>query len=183
MRSRSPCQAPSFGRGCTARAYSKDVAPDRRTFRTVFRDTFSSRTISLIGLPLTRCSRLIRPIVSTTSIPATRSASQAGQLAHHCKKGGKVGRRSPLYRGQSSTPDHSLEQEFNSLHAQREACEAFIRSQRHEGWTYLPQPYDDGGRSGGNLERPALQQLLADIRDGKVDVVVVVVVVYKIDRL
>jgi DNA invertase Pin-like site-specific DNA recombinase len=72
-----------------------------------------------------------------------------------------------------------LEQEFNSLHAQREACEAYIRSQRHEGWSCLPQAYDDGGRSGGNLERPALQQLLAEIREGKVDVVVV----YKIDRL
>jgi DNA invertase Pin-like site-specific DNA recombinase len=72
-----------------------------------------------------------------------------------------------------------LEQEFNSLHAQREACEAFIRSQRHEGWSCLPQAYDDGGRSGGNLERPALQQLLAEIREGQVDVVVV----YKIDRL
>jgi DNA invertase Pin-like site-specific DNA recombinase len=72
-----------------------------------------------------------------------------------------------------------VEQEFNSLHAQREACEAFIKSQRHEGWSCLPQAYDDGGRSGGNLERPALQQLLAEIREGKVDVVVV----YKIDRL
>ncbi len=75
--------------------------------------------------------------------------------------------------------EEGLEQEFNSLHAQREACEAFIRSQRHEGWSCLPQAYDDGGRSGGNLERPALQQLLAEIREGKVDVVVV----YKIDRL
>jgi len=72
-----------------------------------------------------------------------------------------------------------LEQEFNSLHAQREACEAFIKSQRHEGWSCLPQAYDDGGRSGGNMERPALKQLIADIREGKVEVVVV----YKIDRL
>jgi DNA invertase Pin-like site-specific DNA recombinase len=72
-----------------------------------------------------------------------------------------------------------LEQEFNSLHAQREACEAFIKSQRHEGWSSLPQAYDDGGRSGGNMERPALQLLLGDIREGRVDVVVV----YKIDRL
>ena len=77
-RSRSPCQAPSFGRGCTARSYSNDVAPDRRTFRTVFRDTFSSRTISLIDLPLTRCSRLIRPIVSTTSIPRHPLGIQSG---------------------------------------------------------------------------------------------------------
>ena len=85
--------------------------------------------------------------------------------------------RCAIYTRKSS--EEGLEQEFNSLHAQREACEAFIRSQRHEGWSCLPQAYDDGGRSGGNLERPELQQLLADIREGKVDVVVV----YKIDRL
>jgi DNA invertase Pin-like site-specific DNA recombinase len=85
--------------------------------------------------------------------------------------------RCAIYTRKSS--EEGLEQEFNSLHAQREACEAFIRSQRHEGWSCLPQAYDDGGRSGGNIERPALQLLLADIREGKVDVVVV----YKIDRL
>jgi DNA invertase Pin-like site-specific DNA recombinase len=85
--------------------------------------------------------------------------------------------RCAIYTRKSS--EEGLEQEFNSLHAQREACEAFIRSQRHEGWSCLPQAYDDGGRSGGNLERPALQHLLAEIRDGKVEVVVV----YKIDRL
>jgi DNA invertase Pin-like site-specific DNA recombinase len=85
--------------------------------------------------------------------------------------------RCAVYTRKSS--EEGLEQEFNSLHAQREACEAFIRSQRHEGWACLPQAYDDGGRSGGNMERPALQQLLGEIREGKVDVVVV----YKIDRL
>src|SRR6202166_1053286 len=85
--------------------------------------------------------------------------------------------RCAVYTRKSS--EEGLEQEFNSLHAQREACEAFIRSQRHEGWSCLPQAYDDGGRSGGNMERPALQLLLADIREGKVDVAVV----YKIDRL
>ncbi|HZK89404.1 MAG TPA: recombinase family protein [Stellaceae bacterium] len=85
--------------------------------------------------------------------------------------------RCAIYTRKSS--EEGLEQEFNSLHAQREACEAFIRSQRHEGWTCLPQAFDDGGRSGGNMERPALQRLLAEIREGKVDVVVV----YKIDRL
>jgi len=77
-----------------------------------------------------------------------------------------------------STED-GLEQEFNSLHAQREACEAFILSQASLGWTLVPDHYDDGGVSGGTMERPALQRLLADITDGKVDVVVV----YKIDRL
>ena len=86
--------------------YSKEVAPDRRTFRTVFRDTFRSRAISLIGLPLTRCSRLIRPIVSTTSIPRHPLGIPSGAACRHRKKGVKVGRRSPLYRGQSSTPDH-----------------------------------------------------------------------------
>jgi site-specific DNA recombinase len=85
--------------------------------------------------------------------------------------------RCAIYTRKSS--EEGLEQEFNSLHAQREACEAYIGSQRHEGWACLPQPYDDGGRSGGTMDRPALQELLADIRDGKVDVVVV----YKIDRL
>src|SRR5712672_4486436 len=85
--------------------------------------------------------------------------------------------RCAIYTRKSS--EEGLEQEFNSLHAQREACEAFIRSRRQEGWSCLPQAYDDGGRSGGNLERPALQQLLAEIRECKVDVVVV----YKIDRL
>jgi site-specific DNA recombinase len=67
--------------------------------------------------------------------------------------------RCAVYTRKSS--EEGLEQEFNSLHAQREACQAFIRSQRHEGWSCLPQAYDDGGRSGGNMERPALQQLLA----------------------
>jgi DNA invertase Pin-like site-specific DNA recombinase len=72
-----------------------------------------------------------------------------------------------------------LEQSFNSLHAQREACEAYILSQRHEGWSVIPTAYDDGGFSGGTMERPALKALLADISAGQVDVVVV----YKIDRL
>src|SRR3954452_1500141 len=75
--------------------------------------------------------------------------------------------------------EEGLEKEFNSLHAQREACEAFIASQRSEGWALVRDPYDDGGFSGGTLERPALKQLIADIEEGLVDVVVV----YKIDRL
>ena len=69
--------------------------------------------------------------------------------------------------------------EFNSLDAQREACEAYVASQRAEGWLLVPDRYDDGGFSGGTLDRPALKRLLADIEAGKVDVVVV----YKIDRL
>jgi DNA invertase Pin-like site-specific DNA recombinase len=72
-----------------------------------------------------------------------------------------------------------LEQSFNSLDAQREACEAFILSQRHEGWRVVPARYDDGGYSGGNMDRPALKQLLEDIAAQKIDTVVV----YKVDRL
>jgi site-specific DNA recombinase len=87
--------------------------------------------------------------------------------------GAKTGR----YTRKSS--EEGLEQDFNSLDAQREACEAFVLSQKHEGWVALPAQYDDGGYSGGTLERPALQRLLGDIRGSKVDVVVV----YKIDRL
>lgn len=75
--------------------------------------------------------------------------------------------------------EEGLEQDFNSLHAQREACEAYIASQKHEGWVLLPQTYDDGGISGGHLDRPGIQQLLADIDAGLVDQIVV----YKVDRL
>jgi len=75
--------------------------------------------------------------------------------------------------------EHGLEQEFNSLHSQREACEAYIKSQASQGWKVLPQHYDDPAYSGGNLDRPALKRILRDIEHDKVDVVVV----YKIDRL
>src|SRR5215468_3655686 len=85
--------------------------------------------------------------------------------------------RCAIYTRKSS--EEGLEQEFNSLQAQREACEAFITSQRHEGWVCLRAGYDDGGFSGATLDRPALQRLLADIAAGRVDIVVV----YKIDRL
>ena len=86
-------------------------------------------------------------------------------------------RRCAVYTRKSS--EEGLEQEFNSLHAQREACEAFIRSQAGEGWRLIKTAYDDGGVSGGTMERPALQRLLANIREGLIDVVVV----YKVDRL
>src|SRR3954449_5828475 len=85
--------------------------------------------------------------------------------------------RCAVYTRKSS--EEGLEQEFNSLHAQREAWEAYIRSQRHEGWAMLPAAYDDGGFSGGNLQRPGLQRLLGDVRAGRVDVIVT----YKVDRL
>jgi site-specific DNA recombinase len=75
--------------------------------------------------------------------------------------------------------EEGLEQDFNSLHAQREACEAYIRSQQGEGWRLRKTSYNDGGLSGATMERPALKQLLTDIEEGLVDVVVV----YKVDRL
>jgi site-specific DNA recombinase len=86
-------------------------------------------------------------------------------------------RRCAIYTRKSS--EEGLEQNFNSLHAQREACEAFIKSQASEGWKLVKTAYDDGGLSGGTMERPALRRLLADIGEGLVDAVVV----YKVDRL
>src|SRR5437764_521354 len=88
-----------------------------------------------------------------------------------------IRRRCAIYTRKSS--EEGLEQEFNSLAAQREACEAYIRSQRDEGWVLAKTRYDDGGFSGGNIERPALQDLLGDIRAGRIGIVVV----YKVDRL
>src|SRR4030088_2163267 len=86
-------------------------------------------------------------------------------------------RRCAIYTRKSS--EEGLEQEFNSLHALREACEAYIRSQRHEGWVVIPTAFDDGGFSGGTMERSGLERLLADICAHRVDVVVT----YKVDRL
>ena len=85
--------------------------------------------------------------------------------------------RCAIYTRKSS--EEGLEQAFNSLDAQREACAAFVTSQKHEGWAVLPALYDDGGFSGGTMERPALKRLMADIEAGHIDVVVV----YKVDRL
>jgi len=75
--------------------------------------------------------------------------------------------------------DERLDQSFNSIDAQKEAGHAFIKSQSHEGWIAVDDYYDDGGFSGGNMDRPALKRLMADIQMGKIDIVVV----YKIDRL
>ena len=85
--------------------------------------------------------------------------------------------RCAIYTRKSS--EEGLEQDFNSLDAQREACEAYVASQRSEGWIALSKMYDDGGFSGGTMERPALKELLADIDGGLVDLVIV----YKVDRL
>src|SRR5499433_255729 len=92
-------------------------------------------------------------------------------------RGDAGSKRCAIYTRKSS--EEGLEQEFNSLAAQREACEAYIRSQQHEGWVLSKTRYDDGGFSGGNLERPALQHLLTDVRGDRIDIVVV----YKVDRL
>ena len=85
--------------------------------------------------------------------------------------------RCAIYTRKSS--EEGLEQEFNSLDAQYEACKSYIASQKHEGWTVVSERYDDGGFSGGSMERPGLKALLADVAVGKIDVVVI----YKIDRL
>ncbi|MCH9028571.1 MAG: recombinase family protein, partial [Bacteroidetes bacterium] len=86
-------------------------------------------------------------------------------------------KRCAIYTRKSS--EEGLEQDFNSLQAQREACEAYIQSQQHEGWVLNNTAYDDGGYSGGNLDRPGLTNLLNDIEQGQVDIVLV----YKVDRL
>lgn len=85
--------------------------------------------------------------------------------------------RCAIYTRKST--EEGLDQAFNSLDAQREACAAYITSQRHEGWTLVPACYDDGGFSGGSMERPGLRRLLADVESGRIDVIVV----YKVDRL
>jgi site-specific DNA recombinase len=88
-----------------------------------------------------------------------------------------IRQRCAIYTRKST--EEGLEQSFNSLDAQREACSAYILSQRHEGWSELSDRYDDGGFSGGSMERPGLRRLLADVRAGRLDVIVV----YKVDRL
>src|SRR5580698_4846511 len=86
-------------------------------------------------------------------------------------------KRCAVYTRKST--EEGLEQAFNSLHAQRESCEAYIKSQAHEGWKLVKTAYDDGGLSGGNMERPALKQLLTEVAAGRVHIIVV----YKVDRL
>ena len=92
-------------------------------------------------------------------------------VSAHTKK------RCAIYTRKST--EEGLNQEFNSLHAQREACEAYVESQKNEGWHLLPDAFDDGGFSGGNMDRPALKRLIADIEADKIDIVLV----YKVDRL
>ena len=106
-----------------------------------------------------------------------RSARQAFERSVTVKTGSAKQVRCAIYTRVST--DQGLEQDFNSLDAQYDASQAYIRSQAHAGWTPLRGKYDDGGFSGGNTDRPALQRLLDDVRAGKVDVIVV----YKVDRL
>jgi site-specific DNA recombinase len=93
------------------------------------------------------------------------------------KPAAKKPQRCAIYTRVST--DNGLELEFNSLHAQREAAQAYIKSQAHEGWKPIRDHYDDGGFSGGSLDRPGLQKLLAAIRERRIDIVIV----YKVDRL
>ncbi|OYU47303.1 MAG: hypothetical protein CFE31_17430 [Rhizobiales bacterium PAR1] len=125
-------------------------------------------------------------------LAAKKPAGKAGHVRRD-KTGQVIDKRSSPHGGSSSSgtrifrcavytrksSEEGLEQDFNSLHAQREACEAYIASQRHEGWKAITTRYDDGGYSGGTMERPGLDRLLADIASGMIDIVVV----YKVDRL
>src|SRR5438270_263532 len=111
------------------------------------------------------------------AVPRNQRTEPATRWRAAMPRGDNGRKRCAIYTRKSS--EEGLEQEFNSLAAQWEACEAFIRSQRNEGWVLVRTRYDDGGFFGGNLDRPALQQLIADIRAGRIDIVVV----YKVDRL
>jgi site-specific DNA recombinase len=102
-------------------------------------------------------------------------ARQRDARPQPARSGGSV--RCAIYTRKSS--EEGLDQDFNSLDAQREACAAYVLSQRHEGWTLVPDIYDDGGISGGHMNRPGLLRLLDDVKANRVDVIVV----YKVDRL
>ena len=111
-----------------------------------------------------------------TKGPKTTSPGTNNPKANSTRTGTAV-QRCAIYTRVST--EHGLDMEFNSLDAQWEACEAYIRSQKHEGWICLPGTYNDGGYSGGSLERPDVRRLMDDIRGGRLDIVVV----YKVDRL
>ena len=118
---------------------------------------------------------MAEPRKSKAAQSITTGRRAASATADASGKGRRL--RCAIYTRKSS--EEGLEQDFNSLQAQREACEAYIASQRQEGWTLAPEPYDDGGWSGGSMERPGLKRLLDDVAAGRIDVVVV----YKVDRL
>src|SRR5258707_719467 len=129
---------------------------DRRVRRCVRRRARSGTGSRSLGWPASRGGRMAAAI---KVVPAPKPV------------------RCAVYTRKST--DEGLNKEFNSLGAQREAAEAYILSQRHEGWTLLPTHYSDGGYTSANMERPGVRQLLADIEAGKIDCVVV----YKVDRL
>src|SRR6195256_845282 len=114
------------------------------------------------------------PLERTPVLWFARQNVEGGALV---KMGGSKKVRCAIYTRVST--DQGLEQDFNSLDAQYDASQAYIRSQQHAGWTMVRFKYDDGGFSGGNTDRPALQRLLEDVRAGKIDIIVV----YKVDRL
>src|SRR5438445_10698338 len=125
-----------------------------------------------------RASRAPSPAPIGTDRASSACASRKSRPRRHAVAANERNiLRCAVYTRKSS--EHGLEQDFNSLDAQREAGEACIKSQAHEGWKLIKTHYDDGGLSGGTLERPALQMLLTDIAARKIDVVVV----YKVDRL
>src|SRR5579883_410796 len=127
--------------------------------------------------PMEASLRSPRPSRARIGTATVSSACGSPAMRSDPRSPSKPGRRCAIYTRVST--DSGLEQDFNSLDNQREASEAYIKSQAHEGWRLVKARYDDGGLSGGTLDRPALQSLLADIRARKVDVVVV----YKVDRL
>src|ERR1700732_1266458 len=135
--------------------------------------TASSGTVRSIGV--SRASLVPSPARRGTDLDSSACARPSRVTAVAANERKIL--RCAIYTRKSS--EHGLEQDFNSLDAQREAAEAYIKSQAHEGWRLVKTHYNDGGLSGGTLERPALQSLLDDIRSRKVDVVVV----YKVDRL
>lgn len=116
-------------------------------------------------------------MIEPSGSPASRSRAGAGNRRNGPGADQPRRLRCAVYTRKST--DEGLELSYNSLHAQRDACEAYVASQKHEGWELLPDAYDDGGLSGGSIERPALRRLLGDIAVGRVDIVVV----YKVDRL
>jgi site-specific DNA recombinase len=127
--------------------------------------------------PLSRRPRHHRHLVERAPLlRATDPSQDWGELSMKPLPIKKI-LRCAIYTRKST--EHNLDLEFNSLDAQREACEAYIKSQAHEGWRLVGARYDDGGLSGASLDRPALQELLGDVRGGKIDVIVV----YKVDRL
>src|SRR5262249_44053912 len=134
--------------------------------------------IAASGTGVSRRSRGASPAPAGMALPSSGSGRiTAGHLRVLAMRPKQSLRWCAVYTRKSS--EEGLEQDFNSLDAQREAGKAYVESQRHEGWRPLSAHYDDGGYSGGTLDRPALQRLLTDIRAGKVQIVVV----YKVDRL